>query len=146
MPYFPYLQGKLSNWWLITCWNSQTIMIQESFLELYVWVLTLPTFTTPVTASVSQLSKTPCQNNEMVKMQDVHLSVQDPNLALELRMCHRENMSIEWFWFDRYLRSAYPSQFLKYKSTLMTYFKFLGQIIQFGIILLWTLSKCLQFT
>lgn len=70
-------------------------MIQESFLKLYVWVLTLPTFTTPVTASVSQLSKTPCQNNEMVKMQAVHLSVQGPNLALELRMCHRENMSIE---------------------------------------------------
>lgn len=94
MPYFPYLQGKLSNWWLITCWNSQTIMIQKSFPELYVWVLTLPTFTTPVTASVSQLSKTPCQNNEMVKMQDVHLSVQDPNLALELHMCHRENRMI----------------------------------------------------
>ena len=47
-------------------------MIQKSFPELYVWVLTLPTFTTPVTASVSQLSKTLCQNNEMVKMQDVH--------------------------------------------------------------------------
>ena len=38
---------------------------------------------------------TSCQNNEMVKMQDVRLSVQDPNLALELHMCHRENMSIE---------------------------------------------------
>lgn len=70
-------------------------MIQESFLELYIWVLTLLTFTTPITAGVSQLSQTPCQNNEMVKMQSIHLNVQDPNPELEICMCHRENMSTE---------------------------------------------------
>lgn len=82
-------------------------------------------------------------NNEVVRMTSVLFSVQDPDLALELCMCHRENVSTQWFWFDRNL-PAYPPQLQKYHSTLMICLKLLGQRTQFGFIIIWTL--CPQFT
>ena len=67
----------------------------KQFSGVMCLVLTVRTFTIPGTASASQLSQTPCQNNEVVKMQSVQLTVQDPHLALGVCMCHRVDMPKE---------------------------------------------------
>lgn len=65
-------------------------------------------------------------------MQSVRLDVQDPNLAPERRMHHREDVSAERFQFDRHLPAS-PSQHESTNPLEQYYVKLPGRKYNLGL-------------